>query len=162
MHAIWKAIDAFARAVIRLIGRISPKLGGICERVWDNTELVTYLFAGAATTLVNYIVYVIATRLFALDVMPGTWVAWALAVAFAYVVNKRYVFRTHCENLSALIREIAGFVLMRLASLGAETVLMYLTVEVLHWNDLIMKLLINLLVIVLNYIFSKLIIFRKK
>ena len=40
MNAIWKAIDALARAVIRLIGKISPKLGGFCERLWNNTELV--------------------------------------------------------------------------------------------------------------------------
>ena len=162
MNFIWTCIDRLARFVIGLIAKVSPKLGGLCESLWNNTELVAYLFAGVATTVVNYVVYYIATRWFGLTTMPGTWVAWALAVAFGYVVNKIFVFKTHCPDAAALVREAAGFVAMRLVSLGAETVLMYLTVEVLHLNDLVMKLVINLVVIVLNYIFSKLIIFKKK
>ena len=162
MNAIWKAIDALARAVIRLIGRISPKLGELCERLWNNTELVAYLFAGVATTVVNYVAYFIATRAFGLSVMPGTWAAGVIAVAFGYAVNKVFVFRTHCESTLALIKEAASFCAMRLVSLGAESVLMYVTVEVLHLNDLVMKLATNLLVIVLNYVFSKLLIFKKK
>lgn len=162
MNTIWKGIDWLARFVIRLIGKVSPKLGGLCESLWNNTELVAYLFAGVATTVVNYVVYYIATRVFGLTTMPGTWVAWALAVAFGYVVNKIFVFKTHCPDMAALVREAVGFVTMRLMSLGAETVLMFLTVEVLHLNDLVMKPVINIVVIVLNYVFSKLIIFKKK
>ena len=162
MNTILKGIDWLARFVIRLIGKVSPKLGGLCESLWNNTELVAYLFAGVATTVVNYVVYYIATRVFGLTTMPGTWVAWALAVAFGYVVNKIFVFKTHCPDMAALVREAVGFVTMRLMSLGAETVLMFLTVEVLHLNDLVMKLVINIVVIVLNYVFSKLIIFKKK
>ena len=162
MNILWKPIDALARAVIRLIGKISPKLGEMCERLWNNTELVAYLFAGVATTVVNYIVYFIATRLFSLGVIPATWTAWVFAVAFGYGVNKAFVFRSHCESFAALVRECASFFAMRLVSLGAETVIMYVTVELLHLNDLIMKLAAGFLVILLNYIFSKLFIFKKR
>ena len=162
MNAIWKGIDALARAVIRLIGKVSPKLGGLCERLWNNTELVAYLFAGVATTVVNYVVYFVATRAFGLGVMPGTWTAWVVAVAFGYAVNKAFVFKTHCDSAPALVREAASFFAMRLVSLGMETVLMYVTVELLHLNDLVMKLVVNLLVILLNYVFSKLVIFKKQ
>ena len=162
MNAIWKGIDALARAVIRLIGKVSPKLGGLCERLWNNTELVAYLFAGVATTVVNYVVYFVATRAFGLGVMPGTWTAWVVAVAFGYAVNKAFVFKTHCDSALALVREAASFFAMRLVSLGMETVLMYVTVELLHLNDLVMKLVVNLLVILLNYVFSKLVIFKKQ
>lgn len=162
MKTVWSLIDRLARAVIRLIGRVSPKLGGACERLWNNSELISYLFAGVATTLVNYAAYFAATRAFGLGVMPGTWAAWGIAVAFGYVVNKAFVFHTHCENALALAREAAGFFAMRLVSLGMETVLMYVTVERLRLNDLVMKLLVNLLVILLNYLFSKLVIFKKK
>lgn len=162
MNAIWKAIDALARAVIRLIGKVSPKLGGLCEKLWNNTELVSYLFAGVATTVVNYVAYFVFTRVFGLGVMPGTWASWVVSVTFGYTVNKIFVFRTHCESVGALVREAVSFVTMRLVSLGAESVLMYVTVEVLHLNDLAMKLATNLLVIVLNYVFSKLLIFKKK
>ena len=156
MKGIWKAIDALARAVIRLIGKVSPKLGDACLKLWSNTELVSYLFVGVATTLVNYIVYYLATRVAGLDVMPGTWTAWV------YAANKAFVFHTHCENMLALLREAGSFFAMRLASLGIETVLMFLLVEMLHLNDLAMKLLVNIVVIILNYVFSKLFIFKKK
>ena len=161
MKTIWGWIDALARLMIRLIGKGSPKLGGLCEKLWNNTELVAYLFAGVATTVVNYVVYFIATRMLGLGVMAGTWTAWVVAVAFAYVVNKVFVFHTHCGSAAALVKEAAGFAAMRLASLGMETVIMFVTVELLGLNDLVMKLLTNFLVIILNYVFSKLFIFKK-
>ena len=162
MKTIWKGIDALARAVIRLIGKISPKLGALCEKLWNNTELVSYLFVGVATTVVNYVVYYIATRLLSMGVMPGTWTAWVVAVAFGYVANKAFVFHTHCDSVLSLLREAGSFFAMRLVSLGMETVLMYLTVTVLGLNDLVMKLIVNIVVIILNYVFSKLFIFKKK
>lgn len=161
MKMLWKWIDALARFVIRLIGKVSPKLGGLCEKLWNNTELVAYLFAGVATTVVNYVVYFIATRWMGLSVMPGTWVAWVLAVAFGYVVNKAFVFHTHCKTAMELIREAGSFFAMRLVSLGMETVLMFVTVELMHMHDLVMKLIVNIVVIILNYVFSKLFIFKK-
>ena len=62
MKTIWKGIDWLARAVIGLIAKISPKLGDACLKLWENTELVSYLFVGVATTLVNYVAYFLATR----------------------------------------------------------------------------------------------------
>ena len=62
MKTIWKGIDWLARAVIRLIGKLSPKLGEACLKLWENTELVRYLLVGVATTLVNYVAYFLATR----------------------------------------------------------------------------------------------------
>ena len=135
MKTIWKGIDWLARAVIRLIGKLSPKLGEACLKLWENTELVSYLLVGVATTLVNYVAYFLATRTAGLSVMVGT---------------------------GALLREAGSFFAMRLVSLGMETVLMFLLVEVLHLNDLAMKLLVNIVVIILNYVFSKLFIFKKK
>ena len=153
MKTIWKGIDWLARAVIRLIGKLSPKLGEACLKLWENTELVSYLLVGVATTLVNYVAYFLATRTAGLSVMAGTWVAWVIAVAFGYVANKLFVFKTHCPDTGALLREAGSFL---------ETVLMFLLVEVLHLNDLAMKLLVNIVVIILNYVFSKLFIFKKK
>ncbi len=161
MKLIWSWIDALARFVIRLIGKVSPKLGGLCEKLWNNTELVAYLFAGVATTVVNYVVYCAATRWLGMGVMAGTRTAWVLAVAFGYVVNKAFVFRTHCENMRALAKEAFSFVTMRLVSLGMETVLMFVTVELLGLNDLVMKLITNIVVIIANYVFSKMFIFKK-
>ena len=84
-----------------------------------------------------------------------------VAVAFGYVANKAFVFHTHCDSVLSLLREAGSFFAMRLVSLGMETVLMYLTVTVLGLNDLVMKLIVNIVVIILNYVFSKLFIFKK-
>ncbi len=72
-----------------------------------------------------------------------------------------FVFKTHCDSGRALLREAGSFFAMRLVSLGMETVLMFLLVEMLHLNDLAMKLLVNIVVIILNYVFSKLFILRR-
>ena len=157
---VWHGIDRLARGTIGLLGRVSPKLAEKCLALWENIELISYLFVGLATTIVNYVVYWAATRLAHLGVLPGTWVAWVAAVAFGYWANKTFVFHTHCADVSALLREIASFFAMRLTSLGVETLLMFLTVSVLHLPDLAMKLAINLLVILLNYVFSKKFIFK--
>lgn len=114
MKTIWKGIDWLARAVIRLIGKLSPKLGEACLKLWENTELVSYLLVGVATTLVNYVAYFLATRTAGLSVMAGTWVAWVIAVAFGYVANKLFVFKTHCPDTGALLREAGSFFAMRL------------------------------------------------
>ena len=145
MKTIWKGIDWLARAVIGLIAKISPKLGDACLKLWE-----------------NYVAYFLATRTAGMSVMAGTWTAWVIAVAFGYVANKIFVFKTHCESTAALLREAGSFFTMRLVSLGMETVLMFLLVEMLHLNDLAMKLLVNIVVIILNYVFSKLFIFKKK
>ena len=168
MKTIWKWIDALARAVIALIGKVSPKLEALCLKIWNNTELVSYLFAGVATTLVNYVVYFVVTRPFGGLIAPemltsvGTSVAWLVAVLFGYVVNKVFVFHTKSETMAALLKEMMSFIAMRLVSFGMELVLMFLTVDVLGLHDLVMKLLINILVIIANYVFSKLFIFKKK
>lgn len=168
MKTIWNLIDALARAVIRLIGKVSPGLERFCLKIWNNTELVSYLIAGVCTTLVNYVVYFIVTRPFGalipadMHTVVGTTVAWIAAVLFGYVVNKLYVFHSHSENLAALIKEAVSFIGMRVLSFLMELVIMYVTVDVLGLWDLVMKLLVNFLVIVANYIFSKLVIFRKK
>ena len=161
-RAIWGAIDALARAVIRLIGKVSPKLGGMCEKIWNNTELVAYIFAGAGTTLVNYVAYFVCTRVLSMGTIPATNASWVIAVLFGYAVNKAFVFRTHCDSLLSLAREAGSFFAMRAVSLLMENVLMFVTVEVLHLNDLVMKICANFVVLMLNYIFSKLLIFRKK
>ena len=95
--------------MIGLIAKISPKLGDACLKLWENTELVSYLFVGVATTLVNYVAYFLATRTAGMSVMAGTWTAWVIAVAFGYVANKIFVFKTHCESTAALLREGGWF-----------------------------------------------------
>ncbi|MCC0651481.1 GtrA family protein [Clostridioides sp. ES-S-0001-03] len=124
-------------------------------------ETILYLFFGAFTTLVNIVSYLFFTRVISFNFMIANALAWILAVLFAYVTNKFFVFESRRVELMFLFKEFLSFVSFRLISGIIEMVIMYLMVDLLFVNDLIVKIFTNIVVIVLNYLFSKMIIFRK-
>ena len=85
-----------------------------------------------------------------------------MAVIVAYVTNKLWVFDSKKHDSKTIAKEFAEFVVARLITLGIETLLLWIFVDKLGVNDLIMKIITNIIVVILNYIFSKFIIFRKK
>lgn len=125
-------------------------------------EMILYIIFGGGTTLVNIFVYYICAHPLSFPTVPSTVTAWVMSVAFAYVTNRIYVFESHSRGLTAILREIVSFVGCRLLTGLMDLVVMYICVDLLHFNDLIIKIISNILVIVLNYIASKLLIFRKK
>lgn len=125
-------------------------------------EVILYIFFGGCTTLVNIVVYYICAHLLSLGTVPSTAVAWILSVAFAYITNKIYVFESRSRELRAIVREIVSFVSCRFLTGLMDLVIMYACVDILRFNDLIIKIISNILVIILNYIASKLLIFREK
>ena len=82
------------------------------------------------------------------------------AVAFAYVANKLYVFSSKTHGIKDMLREMLSFIAMRLVSLGMEFLLLYLLVDLLHMNHLVAKIITNVVVVISNYVFSKLFIFK--
>ena len=89
-------------------------------------------------------------------------IAWVVAVAFAYVTNKPFVFKSHDWSLKTVAPELAKFVGCRVGSGLLETALLFLTVDLLHWNGNLMKIILSVMVVILNYVGSKLLVFRKK
>jgi len=126
-----------------------------------NRETILYLFFGIVTTLINYAVYY-PCRWIGIDYRIANILAWIVAVAAAYITNKIFVFESKSYAPQVLFREIATFTAARVFSLVCEMAFLMLTVEVLHANDLIMKLIAAVFVVILNYIFSKLFIFKKE
>ena len=124
-------------------------------------EIFSYLFWGAATTLVSLAVYGIATRLVGLDVVPATVVSWILSVLFAFVTNKFWVFDSRSVAPLTVLRELVSFVSARLTSGGMEVFMMWFFVDILGVNDWLMKIVANIVVIIANYIFSVVFVFRK-
>ncbi len=124
-------------------------------------ELLSYLVFGVLTTVVNYVVYLLAAPFFETATVP-TAIAWIFAVVFAYVTNRKYVFRSKASGTAAVAREAAAFFGARLLSGILDVAFMWLTADLLHWNDKIMKLVSNVFVMIFNYVASKLVIFRKK
>ena len=134
------------------------KIRAFVEKHWD---MVSYLFFGVLTTAVNYLVYLPLYNLLGISAAVSNIIAWVVAVAFAYVTNKPFVFKSHDWSMKTVLPELGKFVGCRAASGGLETVLILLTVDILGWNGNIWKLIISVLVVILNYVSSKLLVFRK-
>lgn len=135
------------------------KIKDLFVRYW---EVLSYLIFGVLTTAVNYLVYLPVYNLVGLSAALSNAIAWVVAVAFAYLTNKPFVFKSHDWSVKTVIPELTKFVGCRVASGAAETLILLLTVDILHWNGNLWKLVTSVLVVVMNYIASKLVVFRKK
>ncbi len=133
-----------------------------------NRETISYLVFGVLTTAVSIISYELVKLMLTGGAEPSpvqmniaNVSSWILAVTFAYVTNKIFVFRSMSMSCKVLLKEISAFVGARLLSLGFEIVWMNITVSLLHFNDSICKIAAQFVIVVMNYIFSKLFIFKK-
>jgi len=134
------------------------KIRALIHKYYD---VLAYLFFGVLTTAVNYIVYLPCYNLFGLSASVSNVIAWVAAVAFAYLTNKPFVFKSHDWSWGTVGPELAKFVGCRVGSGVIETGFIFLTVDVLSFNGNVMKLITSVLVVILNYVGSKLLVFRK-
>lgn len=125
-------------------------------------ELISYIFWGVATTVVNYVVYFLCTRLFQINYLASNVISWIAAVAFAFLVNKLFVFASTSWARKTVFAELWKFVSARILSGALETGILFVFVSLLHMPDGIVKIAAGVIVVILNYIISKLFIFRKK
>ena len=126
-----------------------------------NRETVLYVVFGVLTTAVNYAVYYLCRHL-GVDYKIANVIAWIFAVIFAFVTNKLFVFESKSRKPALVLRELVLFAGARVFSLLIEEGFLLFTVEVLHGNDRIMKLIAAVFVVIINYFFSKFLVFRKK
>lgn len=134
------------------------KVKKLIEKYWD---IVSYLFFGVCTTIVNYLIYIPCYNLLGLSASVSNMLAWVVAVAFAYLTNKPFVFKSNDWSAATVIPELTRFVGCRIGSGAAETLILFLAVDLFGWNGNIWKLLTQVMVVVLNYIGSKLLVFKK-
>ncbi|GHU80603.1 membrane protein [Clostridia bacterium] len=121
---------------------------------------LVYLVFGGLTTVVNLLIYFLFAKLLNLDEVISNILAWIISVAFAYITNKIYVFKSPARTKKEILKEAGSFVSFRLLSGILDTGLFALAVKVFLWNDTIVKLALQVIVIILNYIFSKLFVFK--
>lgn len=121
-------------------------------------EVISYLFFGVLTTLINFIFYLVLTDIFEVHYTVATVVSWIAAVLFAYITNKMYVFKTKGN----ILKELGNFIVLRLLSLGLDLGLMVVMVTILQINDLFSKIVVNIIIVIINYLLSKFMIFQKK
>lgn len=124
-------------------------------------ELITYAFWGAAAMLVNIVSYHLTYDLMGIPNTISTIIAWALSVITAFVTNKLWVFKSRGTTFEQTMKELGSFVGFRLLSGVVDLGIMIFAVDMMHWNALLWKIIANVIVILMNYIFSKFIIFKK-
>jgi len=125
-------------------------------------EVIMYLIFGILTTVVNIVVYFISTRFLNLDAYISNIIAWVLSVLFAFVTNKVYVFNSKNTTVRVILKEGISFFGFRVLSLIFDMICMYIFISLLSTNDLVAKIITNVVVIIINYLFSKLFVFKSK
>lgn len=129
---------------------------------WYNKykEVLLYLLFGGLTTIVNILTFYIFRKL-NVELYISNIIAWIISVLFAFITNKLFVFESKNKTKKENIKEITSFFGFRLLSLVFDMGSMFLLINILKINDLLSKIFANILVVILNYIFSKLFIFKK-
>lgn len=128
-----------------------------------NKELINYLIVGVSTTIVSLAVYyaLVFTILNPEDAVLlqlANIISWLCAVTFAYFANRKYVFESKNENI---VLEAIKFYLSRISTLAIDMIIMFVGVSVLSYNDKIVKIIVQIIVIIANYIFSRVFVFKK-
>ena len=130
------------------------------------SDVLSYLFFGVLTTVVNYLVYLPLYNLAGLSATFSNALAWVAAVAIAFVTNKPFVFKSYDWSKEVVVPELVKFVGCRVGSGIAETLIIFVAVDCLRPEDAlwgnVVKLITSVLVVIVNYVGSKLLVFRKK
>lgn len=142
-------------------------------------EVFSYLFFGVCTTVVNIVVYQLFCSAFGIHALISNIIAWIFAVAFAYITNRIFVFHSKENSPRGIVREVGSFVGARLFSLLMDELIIWLMVDVMGYialerlladilhcpvkdaKSLFAKLCSNVVVVIMNYVLSKMIIFKK-
>lgn len=134
----------------------------IVKMIKKYKSFIAYGIFGVFTTIVNIATYNYCYNSLGISNTLSNIAAWILAVTFAYLTNKTWVFGSKSWKWEILRREVPAFISCRLATGIMDIVIMYICVDIMGWYALLMKIISNVLVIILNYVFSKLVIFKKK
>lgn len=147
------------KELLRPIGQLKTKT----LKAYKNYQrIILYLVFGGLTTLVNLLVYFGLTRLVGVQYLISNIAAWIAAVLFAYAGNRVFVFASSGRGLLLILKECATFIGCRMLSGLADTGIVYVMIDLLHFQDLMVKIIANTTVVILNYFLSKQIVFRDK
>ena len=128
----------------------------------EHREVVAYLIVGALCTVVNFIVTHICMAIFDANNAGGmfaiVFISWIAAVTFAFFTNRKFVFKSKSKNIA---REAISFAIGRLGTLGMDYGIRFLLVTLAHWNHSLVWVLVQIVVVIFNYVFSKKFVFNK-
>ena len=125
-------------------------------------EIFLYLLFGVGTTFVNLLVFHAFTAWIVLDVLVANVLAWLAAVLSAYVTNRTWVFTSRARGIRAVLGEILAFFGGRVFTLLFEEAMLWFFIKRLGLHTMAVKLVVAVVIVILNYVISKLLVFRKK
>lgn len=124
-------------------------------------ELILYIVFGILTTLINIGVFYLLDKI-GINVYINNTIAWVISVLFAFITNKIFVFESKSLNSKVLFKEGLSFFLARVLSYFIDMFTIFLLFQMMGVNKIIAKIISNVIVIIINYLLSKLVIFKKK
>ena len=124
----------------------------------DNKEIINYLICGFLTFIVSMLIYALLSEALRINVLISNVLTWIIAVYFAFTVNRRFVFESNNKITDELLQFYSG----RIVTLLIEQVILYIFIIRLSFDNLIIKLIAQIIIIILNYIISKFIVFKKE
>lgn len=174
------------REILFKIFKKESLIGKLIDKLFTK-EIITYIFFGVLTTVVNLATFYVFKKLFisigwdgvfnaiipedsailklfsgGSDYLDANAIAWVVGVVFAFVTNKLWVFESKSWKPSVAGKEFTGFLGARVFSFVVETLMMFVMVSLLTWNEFVSKIIVGVVVVIINYVFSKLLIFKKK
>ena len=132
----------------------------IISHIKKHRDVVAYIAFGLLTTAVNYLVFLFGRETLEMSATISNIAAWIVAVLFAFLTNKPFVFKSKSWSRKVVIPEFIKFVACRIGSGIMETVFLFVTVDCINWNGTILKLIASGFVMVLNYILGKCVAFK--
>ena len=127
-----------------------------------NRETISYVICGVLTTIVSMGVYWLGYDFLNMDVLIANILSWIISVSFAYVVNKIFVFQSKTKQFNEILKEVIAFFGGRVGTLLVETLILFIFVTLIGLHEMLVKLAAQFIVLVLNYVISKLFIFKDK
>ena len=113
------------------------------------------------TTLINITIFFTCYEVININILVSNIIAWFLSILFAYITNKKWVFNSPSRGIKKILEEIFYFCLGRIGTGILDTLIIYIFVDILSFNSLVIKISSNIIVVVLNYVISKLLVFKK-
>lgn len=141
--------------------KLIDKIWKLIVACWKN-DVLRYIFIGGCTTLVNLVSYYLLRMFTALNLNVANTISIILAILFAYVTNSTIVFRSKVNSVQDRFKEFVKFISARLSTMVIEVGGVWLMADVIKMNDYIAKFIIQFIVLVVNYILSKVFVFKKQ
>ena len=131
------------------------------ELIKKYKPFIFYVIFGVSTTAINIITYAVCYEHLHIANVPSNIIAWTLAVAFAFITNKLWVFGSKNMSAKTILNELWKFITARLAVGLVDLAIMYVAVDICHGPGVVFKVVAGIVTIILNFVLSKLVVFRK-